>query len=86
MRQQIKGGKGLPWMVQCLRLHASTAGDTGQITGQGTKIPPATWPKEKKKLKEGKGEQQDPSHNLLSTSHFFDILLVSCNKTFKEAI
>ena len=84
MRQQIKGGKGLPWMVQCLRLRASTAGGMGQITGQGTKIPHATWPK--KKLKEGKREQQDPSHNLLSTSHFFNILLVSCNETFKEAI
>ena len=30
-------------LVQWLRLHAFTAGGTGSIPGQGTKIPYATW-------------------------------------------
>lgn len=33
-----------------LPLHASTAGGTGSIPGQGTKILPATRPKKKKKI------------------------------------
>ena len=39
---------GTSLLVQCLRLHASTAGGTGSIPGQGTKILPATWQKKKK--------------------------------------
>ena len=35
--------------VQWLRLHASTAGVTGSILGQGTKIPLAAWYGQKKK-------------------------------------
>ena len=35
--------------VQWLVLHASTAGGTGLIPGQGTKIPHAMWQKKKKK-------------------------------------
>ena len=35
--------------VQWLELHASTAGDTGSIPGQGTKIPHHTWCSKKKK-------------------------------------
>ena len=35
--------------VQWLRLHATTAGGTGSIPGQGTKIPHATWQGQKKK-------------------------------------
>ena len=38
-------------MVQWLRLHASTAGDTGLIPGQGTKIPHAVWHSQKIKSK-----------------------------------
>ena len=38
-----------PWgnslAVQWLGLHTSTAGGTGSIPGQGTKIPKAAWPK-----------------------------------------
>ena len=36
-------------MVKWLRLHASTAGDTGSIPGQGTKILQATQHGQKKK-------------------------------------
>ena len=36
-------------MVQCLRLHASTTGDTGSIPGQEAKIPHALWCSQKKK-------------------------------------
>ena len=35
-------------MVQWLRLHASTAGETGYIHGWGTKIPYASWCNKKK--------------------------------------
>ena len=38
-----------PW----LRLHASTAGGTGLIAGQGTRIPHATWLSQKQILKRG---------------------------------
>ena len=34
---------GISLVVQWLRLCGSTAGGTGSIPGQGTKIPPATW-------------------------------------------
>ena len=37
--------------VQWLGLHASTAGGTGSIPGQGTKIPHATWGMAKKEKK-----------------------------------
>ena len=43
--------KGNPLAVQCLGLHASTAGGTGLIPGQGTKIPQAAWRHQKKKKK-----------------------------------
>ena len=36
---------GTSLAVQQLRLHASTAGGTGSIIGQGTKFPYASWPK-----------------------------------------
>ena len=35
-------------MVQLLRLHAFTAGDTGSISGQGTKILHVIWHSQKK--------------------------------------
>ena len=35
--------------VQWLRLHASTAGGTGLVPGQGIKIPHAVWCSQKKK-------------------------------------
>lgn len=41
------GGKSL--VVQCLGLHASTAGSKGLISGQGTKIPRALWHGQKDK-------------------------------------
>ena len=43
---------GTSLAVQWLRLCTSTAGDTGSISGQGTKIPHATvvWPKIKKEV------------------------------------
>ena len=44
-----KKGWGTPLAVQWLRLHASTAGGTGLIPGQGTKIPHATRCGKKKK-------------------------------------
>ena len=37
-------------VVQCLGLHASTAGSKGLISGQGTKIPHAEWQKKKEKI------------------------------------
>ena len=40
---------GTSLAVQWLKLHASTAGGTGSIPGQGTVIPNATW--QPKKIK-----------------------------------
>ena len=37
-------------MVQWLRLCTPNAGGRGPIPGQGTKIPYATWPKNKKQI------------------------------------
>ena len=42
-------GTGTFLAVQWLRLWASTAGGEGSISGQGTKIPYATWCVQKKK-------------------------------------
>ena len=39
-----KGAAGPSLAFQRLRLHASTAGGTGSIPGQGTKIPHALQP------------------------------------------
>ena len=39
---------GASLVVQCLRLHASTAGVAGSIPGLKTKILHATWPKKEK--------------------------------------
>ena len=39
-------------MVQWLRLCASSAGDVGSISGQGTKIPYDAWYGQKKKEEE----------------------------------
>ena len=39
----VKGQPGTSLAVQWLRLHASNAGGTGSIPGQGTKIPHAAW-------------------------------------------
>ena len=38
-------------MIQWLGLHAFTAKDMDSISGQGTKIPQATWHGQKKKKK-----------------------------------
>ena len=46
-------GRGSGWgflVVQWLRLHTSNAGGVGSISGQGIKIPHATWPKKKSNL------------------------------------
>ena len=40
-----------PLVVQWFGLHAFTAGATGLMPGQGTKIPPAEWCGQKKKKK-----------------------------------
>ena len=40
IRNRVEG-RGLPWVVQWLRLHTSNAGYGGSIPGQGTKIPHA---------------------------------------------
>ena len=40
---------GIFLVVQLLRLRASNAAAMGLIPGQGTKITPAAWPKEKNK-------------------------------------
>ena len=42
---------GTSLAVQCLRLHASNAGDAGSIPGWGTKIPHPAWHGQKKKKK-----------------------------------
>ena len=39
----FKEGRGNSLVVQWLGLRASTAGDTGSISGRGTKIPHAAW-------------------------------------------
>ena len=36
--------QGLPWVVQWLRLYASTAGDPSSIPGLGTNILHVVWP------------------------------------------
>ena len=41
-------GNGIS-LVQWLRLQAFTAGGTGSIPGQGSKIPHATWRRQKNK-------------------------------------
>ena len=48
-------------MVQWLRLHASTAGDAGLITDQGTKILPDAWPPPKKRKEKRKKMTQKSS-------------------------
>ena len=55
-KRKVEGGTSL--VVQLLRLQASTAGGTGSIAGQGSKIPHTTehGQKERKKKKVGKGE------------------------------
>ena len=40
---------GTSLAVQCLGLHASSAGDMGSVSGQGTKIPRAAQCNQKKK-------------------------------------
>ena len=47
-QQQKQFSSGPSLAVQWLRLHASTAGDTGSIPGQGTKIPHTAWLKKKR--------------------------------------
>ena len=42
---------GTSLAVQWFRLHASTAGGTGLIPGQGIKIPHTSWCRQKKKKK-----------------------------------
>ena len=54
-KEKNNGGTSLE--VQWLRLHASTAGDTGSIPGHGTKIPHAAWCGQKKK--KGKMKLED---------------------------
>ena len=44
-----KNKYGIFLVVQWLRLRASNAAAMGLISGQGTKITPAVWPKKKKK-------------------------------------
>ena len=44
-------------MVQWLGLHASTAGGTGLMPGQGTKILQVTWQGQKKKKKKRAGNK-----------------------------
>ena len=49
LKKKKKIGQGTSLAVQWLRLCTSTAGGTGSIPGQGTKIPHAPRPKKKKK-------------------------------------
>ena len=37
-------------VVQWLRLHASSAGDIGSVSGQGTRMTPAAQPKKKEEI------------------------------------
>ena len=55
---------GTSLVVQRLRLHASTAGGTGSISGRGTKIPQATWcgQKQKQKNKQTKKNMGEEFH------------------------
>ena len=43
---------GTSLLVQWLRLRLHKAGNVGFILGQGTKIPPALWPKKLKNIKQ----------------------------------
>ena len=43
LKKQTNPKNGISLVVQWLRLHASSAGGTGLIPVQGTKIPHATW-------------------------------------------
>ena len=42
--------RGTSLVIQWLRLHTSTAGGTGSIPVQGTKIPHAVWRSQKKRM------------------------------------
>ena len=55
--QSPKGVPGASLVVQWLRHHASSAGGTSSIPGQGTKIPPGTKSERKKKIKCSKSER-----------------------------
>ena len=46
--QDLKASSGTSLLVQWLRLHALNAGGTGSVSGRGTKIPHASWPKTNK--------------------------------------
>ena len=50
---------GASLVVQWLRLRTSTAGGTGSIPGQGTKIPHAVWHSQKKKKEKKKAHVKD---------------------------
>ena len=58
-------------MVQCLKLHLSSAGGTGLISGWGNKIQHTTCPKEKKK----KNGNNSP-HTHVSDSKFSALFMV----------
>ena len=66
--------------VQWLGLHASTAGGTGSIPGQGTKIPHALWHDQKQnrkgkkanKISENKSAQGDTKPNCEVRKFFFN--------------
>ena len=45
---------GSPWWSSSLRLHVSSAGDTGSIPCWGTKIPHAAWCSQKERERESK--------------------------------
>ena len=66
-------GRGTSLAVQWLRLCISTAGDTGSISGWGTKIPHAGWcfKKKKKKGQEENGKEVCRMYTLSWTDNLF---------------
>ena len=67
---------GIPW--QWLKLHTSTAGGTGSIPGQGTKILQAMWHSQKEKKEDGIARQKinkeiEDLHNTINHLDLTDI-------------
>ena len=71
-----KSPMGTSLAVQWLRLHASTAGGTGLISGLGTEIPHAEWSGQNKQTNRMKLKKKikNKNHLWLSSAHRFKFL------------
>ena len=63
-------------MVQWLGLHASTAGDTGWIPGQGAKITHDMWHSQKKKTQQNPKNEKKKKTNQKHPKQWKSILFM----------